>query len=269
MKTIIKVLLIYIGLQFVATALVMVPVLLLNNWDIQKAMSTATIGGGLLAFLLMSWYLYAKDYFRKDVHTWSVISWPVLGGCTLLGLSSFAFLSELNEMFDLPNILENQFVDLSNSVGGVIMIVFIGPVLEELLFRGAILGTLLKKMKPWYAILLSALIFGIIHFNPAQIIYALLFGLILGRVYYVTGSLTLCILMHVIANGISTFLTVSYPEMDSVTELLGAHSMLWISFIFVLCVYTLGRMKVIPDWEEVEPIRIDSGETGISEEIKE
>ena len=49
------------------------------------------------------------------------------------------------------------------------------PIAEEIVFRGAILRVLqnaLGERKRWIAIVISALIFGIIHFNLAQGLHA-------------------------------------------------------------------------------------------------
>ena len=74
------------------------------------------------------------------------------------------------------------------------------PVLEELLFRGVILQGLLKNQRPWAAIAQSALLFGLIHVNPAQSLRAALMGLLLGWLYYRTRSLWLCMAMHSLNN---------------------------------------------------------------------
>ena len=71
------------------------------------------------------------------------------------------------------------------------------PFFEEWLCRGMVLrGLLSKKIKPVWAILISAVFFGVIHLNPWQAVPAILLGLLFGYVYYKTGSLKLTMLMH-------------------------------------------------------------------------
>ena len=79
------------------------------------------------------------------------------------------------------------------------------PVFEEWLCRGMVLRGLLTKMKPAWAIVLSALFFAIIHMNPVQGVNVFLLGLILGYVYYKTGSLWLTMFLHFVNNS-SAFL---------------------------------------------------------------
>ena len=66
---------------------------------------------------------------------------------------------------------------------------------EELLFRGVILNQL-KPYGKGMAIVASALLFGLMHMNPGQLLYATAAGLVLGAVYVKTNSLWLCILIH-------------------------------------------------------------------------
>ena len=89
--------------------------------------------------------------------------------------------------------------------GGVVGLIDTGiltPVAEELLCRGAILGTLLLMMprRPWVCIVVSALIFGLIHLNPVQMVFGSLYGLLLGWLFWRTGSLLPGIVVHVANN---------------------------------------------------------------------
>ncbi len=82
-----------------------------------------------------------------------------------------------------------------------LIIMALGPaVMEEVLFRGIIFGTL-KKFGTKKAIILSAFYFGIYHMNPYQIPYAFFAGIILALVVYYTGSLIASIIVHFIING--------------------------------------------------------------------
>lgn len=76
------------------------------------------------------------------------------------------------------------------------------PVCEEWLCRGMVLRGLLvnTKLKPVWAIMISALFFAFIHLNPWQAIPAFILGCLFGYVYYRTGSLKLTMLMHFVNN---------------------------------------------------------------------
>lgn len=109
----------------------------------------------------------------------------------------------LLDFLHLSNSMGKTFADLSQNIGVALLAGAVAaPVLEELLFRGVILNGLLRSQQPWVAIGQSALLFGLIHFNPAQSASAAVLGLLLGWLYYRTRSLGLCIALHAINNGI-------------------------------------------------------------------
>ncbi len=89
----------------------------------------------------------------------------------------------------------------------VLTVAIMAPVFEEWLCRGEILRGLLQKMKPGWAIVVSALFFAVIHMNPWQALNAFIIGCVLGYVYYKTGSLILTMLMHATNNGLAVLMS--------------------------------------------------------------
>ena len=62
-------------------------------------------------------------------------------------------------------------------------------------------------MKPGWAIVVSALFFALIHLNPWQALNAFIIGVVMGYVYYKSGSLWLTMLIHFVNNGTSVILS--------------------------------------------------------------
>lgn len=167
---------------------------------------------------------------------------------------------------DLPDMLANEFDGLSHNVVGVLSIAVVVPVLEEVLFRGAIQGRLMRRYRsPWLAIIVSALIFGIIHFNPIQTVYATLLGIVFGWIYYRTQSLLPVILGHVLNN---TFATITMYMEKGAEEIEAADwTMLPYMVIFAsFAIYFAYRLhsflpKVAVPWREIgeeEPAEYDA-----------
>ena len=77
---------------------------------------------------------------------------------------------------------------------------------EEFACRGIMLG-LLKKYGEGFAIVTSAIIFGIMHGNFEQIPFAVMVGLILGYIYVKTENIWTCIAVHSANNAISVVFT--------------------------------------------------------------
>lgn len=91
--------------------------------------------------------------------------------------------------------------------GGILRIVIIAPVVEELIFRGVIMAGFTRNYNAIFAIFFSALLFALFHLNPWQFPAAFALGLILGWIRIRTGSVLACITGHAIHNGL-VFLSV-------------------------------------------------------------
>ena len=110
----------------------------------------------------------------------------------------------LGEKMDLPDVMGKEFLAMSHNLWGILALAVVGPITEELVFREGIQGFMQRKgVSCWTAIIISALCFGVIHFNPAQIPFAFGIGLILGIIYYKTGNVLLTSLIHITNNSMA------------------------------------------------------------------
>jgi len=82
----------------------------------------------------------------------------------------------------------------------------VGPIFEELMFRGWILYGFMNRYTPRKAIVLSSLLFGLLHLNPVMIAYAFLIGCLFAWMVKRTGSLNPAIAAHIVANTMATIL---------------------------------------------------------------
>lgn len=223
MKTAIKLVLIYFGVQIVSAFAVLIPTTVYNliqGNPVGDVSSFTTAFTMFLGFLIMGTYLWKAGYISNDKKTWSPVSLGYLAFTSLACLTSIFVIEYLQtQMPSLPNLLESTFDTLQSGWLGILSIAIFGPILEELLFRGAITNALLEKYTPTKAIIISALVFGIFHINLAQVVTATLIGLLLGWVYYKTKSLIPCILIHILNNSLSVFLSLKYPEAEYLRDL--------------------------------------------------
>lgn len=100
-----------------------------------------------------------------------------------------------------------ELLNRQMGLGGWMMLtsIVLAPVLEEILFRGIVQDSLTEKLGPLRGILIGACVFGIVHIIPQQVINAFFVGIVLGFIYYRSGSLVPVILIHMINNAISYF----------------------------------------------------------------
>lgn len=101
------------------------------------------------------------------------------------------------------NYLEAFQPYLNAPVAGFLTICVISPIAEELLMRGFVLGGLQHRYGALRALLLSSVLFAVMHMNLLQGITAAAIGFVLGHLYVHTGSLFASILMHALYNAVS------------------------------------------------------------------
>jgi glutamate-5-semialdehyde dehydrogenase len=198
----------------------------LYSWaaDDPRIETTLLIAAKLLGFAVITWLVLRRSReswgslgnvgFRPAILALGFL--PIVGGTVI-------FLSEIDNLLRvlLPPSAFSQWdfaPSLDRIVGvawqGPLLAVVIGPITEEIVFRGIVLRGLLGRWRPWPAIIASAALFALMHFNPAQTPVALGLGIVLGWVYVRTRSLGLCILGHAINNS-ATYLPGNLPfEVD-------------------------------------------------------
>ena len=157
-------------------------------------------------------------------------------------LSATYVLNLLIEQVGIPNTMEETFLAMAGNPFGVLSISLLAPVLEELLFRGAIQGCLQARGKsPWMAIIVASLIFGVVHMNPAQIPFAFLLGMMFGWLYYRTGSLLPGIVGHILNNSIATANMILYGN-STIEEQMQDGIMMWVWALVAFVAFIIAAM---------------------------
>ena len=176
--------------------------------------------GLFLSTVAMLLFMHFAKFYRMRLSIFSSIKLKPLFYSTLLVFTSMFALNILVQWFSLVDSLENEFDALTHTFLGALTISVLAPLLEEVLFRGAIQGYVMRRVKyPWVAIVVAALVFGVIHLNPVQIAYATLLGVVFGWLYYRTGSLLSVVVGHVLNNTLATIMMLTMGNTDE-SELL-------------------------------------------------
>ena len=136
----------------------------------------------------------------------------------------------------------HQLVELSglgsDTVITVVYAICLGPVLEELVFRGVVFSFLEKSnIKPVWTILITAVLFGFVHMNIVQGLYAAALGIFLGFMRYKYRSLLITIVAHIVLNATGTYgeiLLGRFNISDGVYLILGGISLFVIVFAVIL-----------------------------------
>ena len=139
----------------------------------------------------------------------------------------------------IPSVMEkyNELMKLSSFGTNVFITVIygylLGPVTEELCFRGVMQGLLEKSnMSYMPVIVIQGLLFGVMHMNLVQGVYAFMLGMALGYIRYKYKTLILTVAAHVVFNFFGT-------SVELFLEGAGISSMLKIIFAAVAAAITV------------------------------
>lgn len=155
----------------------------------------------------------------------------ILSLLTMLPLVLFS--NSLTEVLELSDIMEDNFKMMSASSWALCVMAMIGPLAEEVCFRYGIAGSLLKQKgyTPWLAITVSALIFGIIHMNPAQMLGATVLGMYFGWLFVKTNSIWPSLLCHIFNNALAVIM-LQYMSYDfKIASLLPSQSYMYLLIV--------------------------------------
>lgn len=164
--------------------------------------AVAVIGALILGLLQLSalWFFRrtlpqrAAASIRYIPHIGVLARWALFtvaaGG--LIQATSIGFSPEQ----DLP------FQPLTQHWAGWLVVVLIGPLVEEILFRACVFELLRPKFPTTVALLISAAIFGLGHGSLVGMAFAFCGGLIFGFAYLRSGSILPGFIGHAVVNAI-------------------------------------------------------------------
>ena len=189
--------------------------------------------------------LFRRSLYTQSDHTPCSVSWKksmvAMLGC-ILGTIALDLLSEL---ISLPNIVEDQMIDMCREPWGMLAIAIGAPIGEEIMFRWGIMGHLLRRNSSVpTAILVSAVLFGLMHMNPAQVFFATAMGIMLGILYWRSGNIIWPIILHVLNNSVAclqVWLLGDKIKEYSMVKAIGGTSTAWsaIAILLLLAVAVL------------------------------
>ena len=164
----------------------------------------------LLGFTFGKFAVISRNYLAS--HPWGTLAWVALLSVGLILPAEWVY---ERLQITMPESTEAMFEGIMREPLGYMAIGIFAPVVEEIVFRGAILRILLglfSRSWHWVAIIFSALIFGAIHLNLAQGLHAFVIGLLLGWMYYRTSSVVPGILLHWINNTVAYLMFHLMPQ---------------------------------------------------------
>lgn len=244
---------------------IVTPLVLINanpNETIDNSLTMSIIsilcaqGGMFLVYFLYNKLLRVNPFKASKIsfklNPINILLAVVIGAITLFGLNNIisVFDALFQKMGHIPNELP---LPLDNGwwfALNLVLLAVIPAIVEELIFRGIIYNGL-KQYGKVTAIVVSAVLFSLIHGNIDQTVYPFLFGLILAYIMFKTDNIIYSMLAHFINNAIVlTFnfiytLNPSMIENVSVNEYLTAKYVLLAILFMILAfvaIFFLGKL---------------------------
>ena len=222
-----------------------------------------TLIGAVIAIPVIYFVFYDKKEEKcrkKSSYIWVV----------LLGIGACVLLNMLISLSGLPN-LSKTYQELSkliytgNFFLELITAGFVVPIAEELIFRGVLFKRMRDVAGLTWGIIVSSVIFGLVHGNLVQFVYATLLGAVMCFVYIRCKNIIAPILLHMAANTISVLLSDCKP----VAELL-ENPFMSLLFILICVVLAISApILLIKSTEVKEAVNVNEDEIQGNEEAQQ
>ncbi len=211
-------------------------------------------------FLVPSW-LAARLFSTEPARVYLKLSRPIHPGFWMMGVTILLFslplvqwLGELNRVVEFPPALaewmkakENEANDTVKALLGlrtipdlllnILFVAGLAAVGEELLFRGVLQKLFFRHFgQAWPAILLSAFLFSSMHMQFYGFLPRFVLGILLGAVYWYSGSLWAAILSHFLYDALLIVLVYFNPVLLNEEPVMGPQALMVSGLVSALLV---------------------------------
>lgn len=236
---------------------------------------SAFLDAFLATVLSILCYIFYRKVFPKkkaelSIPIWQGILFAIVIGLGVGGLSGI-WLSIVDFLASHSSSLGNQLESFSGMYDDLesgpyiwtfLAIVVIGPLVEEILFRGIIFRSFEEASDvPWFALLFSGLMFGIWHGSFIQGVYTAMMGIILGYFMKKCRSLLFVVLAHAVNNIGGTF----PPALDTDFNNILYSNLTYICIIPMFCILFYLHRK---GKKEAEKLAVESKITEDTEKLE-
>jgi len=173
----------------------------------------------ILGLIIVLWLMKPDmkvHHVRSSQRSKQIVTWSIIG----FFLAYFAQLISVvieSSLFGIAPGSENtQFIMEITRTMPIFMIIpaIVAPILEEVIFRNIIFGTLYTRSNFWIAAILSSFIFGLIHQEFEHILIYTSMGFVFAFLYVKTKSILTPIIVHIGLNSFSIIMQYSLDPED-------------------------------------------------------
>lgn len=199
-----QVILTYILMQL-STGIVAVALLTLTDIDEFSALIFPNIGAFIIGLIIIWFLLRSRLHNERQQHPIGlkkIVVWSIIGFFLAWGGQLLAITIEM-QMLDIQPGSENTdfVVQLAQqNIWFLLLPAIIGPIIEELVFRKVIFGSLRNRMGVHASAVVAALIFAVVHMDLEHTLIYFVMGLVFTFLYVKTNRIIVPIIAHMSMN---------------------------------------------------------------------
>lgn len=235
-----------------------------NFFDNNLNLSYVLVSVVLIGIFGFFYYLFTRkeEVSRVVLTLRQKIAVVVLGAFGISGISLLWLMFIDKVLMRLPVFqgMSESYSQYSDSIdSGPFLWVFlsicvVGPILEEIMFRGLLFKSLERAFRsPAAAIIISGLLFGLWHGSLVQGVYTAMMGIVLAYVYHKTRNLWFPILIHML-NNLST-LPIPGAQGPMITEIINYACLILIIPFVIVFIKTFSKKTLKA---EAEPLEVEA-----------
>lgn len=163
----------------------------------------------LIVVIIYNYRPFISDFFSKGTFNSKVVQSGIFYGllATIINILLGLILFYLYSLLDLTPTEQHatQLIESNKNLSRVILyfsVAISAPIAEEIFFRGVIYRTFANKTSMRNAIIISSLIFSLLHFDLYYIPQIFIASVVLSIAYNETGNIVTPIIAHIISNSI-------------------------------------------------------------------
>ena len=179
--------------------------------------------------------------------------------CIMLAFPFVYWLGEMNQHIPLPKWMTAMEKDTSKQmeallkvnhpidiVINVLIIAILPAICEELCFRGALQRILIHCTKnPWTGIIVTAILFSALHLQFQGFLPRMFLGIVLGVLYWYSGSLWTSILAHFVNNAVQVIAVSFAPQYVTENPTLPVYAGLISGIILFTILWVYARLSTV------------------------
>ncbi len=153
----------------------------------------------------------------------------------------------------------DEFFNENNIITGILILAVLPGICEEILFRGFIFSGFVNNVrgskitKGWKAILLSSMLFAIMHVSPIRIPITFIGGVVLAFMFWRTRNLLVSMIAHILYNSMSLILGYLFECYPNIWNIKDEHMPIWliiITFVSIAAGVVLFSQRIIDEDEK-------------------